>query len=133
MRLRFAIHSAGAAAILILAGGCAMEPAETAPIAITQAQRDLHRIDHALIAYHAATGRWPDNGEGLRALVRRPDAGRGQSFPHALATIPSDPWGRRYQYRFNPALDRISLWSFGEDVVNGADDLRIDRPAGLSR
>jgi general secretion pathway protein G len=93
-----------------------------------RARSDLRMLSGALTQFRKERGRWPNNGEGLKALVERPGNASSRSQP-VLQALPLDPWGHRYQYRFNPALDRVSIWSFGEDIVNSADDLRVDRRA----
>lgn len=100
--------------------GCAINPPHPATPQ-SRAEADLHELERALVRYHHVTGQWPDNGEGFSALVHGSERRSGRHF---LTALPVDPWGNRYQYRFNPAQGRLTLWSFGEDVVNSADDIR---------
>ncbi|HEX5175442.1 MAG TPA: type II secretion system protein GspG [Chthoniobacteraceae bacterium] len=99
-------------------GGCATPPA---PTQRSRADADLRLIAHALTRYHHSIGRWPENGEGLAALEAQIDPATQRPF---LSAPPRDPWGNRYQYRFNPAQGHLTIWSFGVDIVSSADDIR---------
>jgi general secretion pathway protein G len=90
----------------------------------SRAEADLRSLNQALVRYHRATHRWPSNGEGLAALRTAPDSRHEHGF---IDAIPHDPWGNQYQYRFNPAQHHISIWSMGENLVDDADDIRLDR------
>jgi len=116
---------------MIVLAGCASAP-ERANTPQERAQSDLRTVSRALKKYRRDMGQWPENGQGLKALVERPPGASTKWHPF-LGALPSDPWGRNYQYRYSPALDRVSVWSFGENVVDSTDDIRVDRLAGLSR
>ena len=105
---------------LFVVGGCATPPAATRR---SRAEADLRVLAHALTRYHHAIGRWPENGQGLAALEEQTDPATSRGF---LSAPPLDPWGNRYQYRFNPAQGHVTIWSFGEDVVSSADDIRSE-------
>lgn len=117
--------------LILLINGCASQPDRADPPRV-RAETDLRMVSRALKQYQKSTGEWPKNGAGLKALVERP-TGAPPKWRPLLRALPIDPWGRHYQYRFSPALDRVSIWSFGEDVVNPSDDIRLDSLAGLSR
>jgi general secretion pathway protein G len=117
--------------LMIVLAGCASAP-DRADSPYGRAQSDLRTVSGALKQYRRDMGQWPENGQGLKALVERPPGASTKWHPF-LAALPTDPWGRHYQYRYSPALDRVSVWSFGEDVVDSRDDIRVDRLAGLSR
>jgi general secretion pathway protein G len=106
--------------LVAFCGGCATPPPPTMQ---SRADADLHTLGHALTRYHHVLGRWPENGEGLSALVERHDPATKRRF---LARVPVDPWGNRYQYRFNPVQGHVTVWSFGEDVVSSTDDIRSE-------
>jgi general secretion pathway protein G len=116
-----------AAGVVALIAACTSTPSKVDPQQ-DRARSDLRMLNGALTQYRKDRGRWPNNGEGLKALVGRSGKAPSRSRPF-LQSLPLDPWGHRYQYRFNPALDRVSIWSFGEDIVNSADDVRVDRRA----
>jgi type II secretion system protein G len=107
-------------AVLFVFGGCATPPTATRQ---SRADAGLRVLAHALTRYHHAVGRWPENGQGLAALEEQTDPATRRRF---LSAPPLDPWGNRYQYRFNPAQGHVTIWSFGEDVVSSADDIRSE-------
>ena len=88
---------------------------------VTKSGRD------ALVAFRIQMGDYPSTGEGLKALVERPekrkDRWRGPYLKSEVALL--DPWGRPYQYR-SPAVRSTSgydLWSLGADGVVSNDDI----------
>src|SRR4051812_3385178 len=52
-----------------------------------KAMIDMNTFVGALDAYYGEKGHYPDNSEGLKALV-----------PEFIKSVPNDPWGHPYQY-----------------------------------
>ena len=82
-----------------------------------------------LRTYSIAMGSYPSTAEGLQALFVAP-AGKANLWkgPYVddLDTLPLDPWGEPYQYRFPGVKNKNSydLWSKGPDKQDGtADDI----------
>ena len=78
-----------AAAILFLAGKLLVSRVERGPVSNTAEQRELARSNMrilriALNAFHADTGRYPSDAEGLAALTLDPGA-PGWRGPYILA------------------------------------------------
>lgn len=79
-----------------------------------------------LFSYRMSVGNYPSTDEGLQALIAPPqgksDRWRG---PYVEGnTIPKDPWGNLYQYRY-PGVhnkDGYDLWSMGPDGKDQTDD-----------
>lgn len=90
-----------------------------------KARADLQRLESALQLYNLEVGRFPSEGEGLRALVQAPasvDAARYRPGGY-VSRLELDPWGNAYQYdraggRSGKAYD---LFSFGADGVEGGE------------
>ena len=62
------------------------------------AQIQIRDLEQALELYKLDVGRFPNNGEGLEALVRSPSNARGWNGPYLRKDeIPLDPWGNEYQ------------------------------------
>ena len=81
------------------------------------AQIQIRDLEQALELYKLDVGRFPNNGEGLEALVRSPSNARGWNGPYLRKDeIPLDPWGNEYQYQF-PAdtAAGYELISYGSD------------------
>ena len=84
------------------------------------AQTQIGQISEALDMYKLRNRKYPSTSEGLNALV----AGQGNSKP-VMDQLPRDPWGNDYIYIYpgthNPG--RFDLMSYGEDGVQGNDDI----------
>jgi general secretion pathway protein G len=88
---------------------------------ITAARAQIDAFDKALEAYRIDMGRYPNDSEGLRALVERPagDGGRWRG-PYLKSGIPADPWGGTYVYRATSTRGKdYDLISLGPDRAAG--------------
>jgi general secretion pathway protein G len=78
-----------------------------------KARADVSTLAGALDQYYGANGRFPDNREGLQALV-----------PGFIQILPKDPWGNSYVYvqpgKAGP-YDVISYGADGREGGTGAD------------
>lgn len=78
-----------------------------------------------LRTYQLHVGRYPTTEEGLKALLERPSGVNERAWrgPY-IDELPSDPWGREFQYRspgqHNPTS--YDVWSMGADGVSGTPD-----------
>jgi general secretion pathway protein G len=93
---------------------------------ITAAKTDISGIMNALKMYRLDNGRYPTTEQGLRALIEKPAA---EPVPNnwkqggylERRTVPSDPWGKEYQY-LNPGLrGEIDVFSYGRDGQPGGE------------
>ena len=98
--------------------GDAKQAAVRTQIAILELALDAYRLDNDF---------YPSTGQGLAALVSRPDgipAARNWRGPYLKRGVPVDPWGRAYIYR-SPSQDASSveydLGSLGRDGAPGGD------------
>lgn len=85
------------------------------------ARAEIARISTALETFYSATGRYPDNNEGIAVL-----ATKSEQFPEPLLTaMPRDPWGHEYQYnrpgRNGSPYEVICFGADGRDGGDGAD------------
>lgn len=78
-----------------------------------------------LMSYRINVGRYPTTEEGLDALLNKPGEGADNWKGPYVKSLPEDPWGQPYQYRFpgekNP--DSYDLWSFGPDGVDSDQNI----------
>ena len=94
-------------------------------IKATRAQLDA--FDKALAAYRLDTGRYPSTEQGLRALTDRPSDEAKWSGPYLSKALPSDPWGRAYQYRSPGEQGRDhDIVSLGKDGQRGGTGENAD-------
>lgn len=91
----------------------------------TAARTDVNNIKQALKLYRLDNQRFPSAEQGLAALVSRPTANPvPPNWRRYLEKLPTDPWGRPYQY-LNPGLhgevDVLSLGADGQPGGEGRD------------
>lgn len=91
---------------------------------IIAAKNDVRTIVSALKLYRLDTGSYPDTGQGLQALVTKPEAGRiprNWKSGGYIERLPKDPWSEAYQY-LNPGVHgEIDVFSFGTDGQPGGE------------
>ena len=93
----------------------------------TAARTDINNLMQALKLYKLDNQRYPSAEQGLDALTRKPTVG---AIPPAwkpyVDKLPSDPWGRPYQY-LNPGVKgEIDVFSFGADGQPGGEGKNAD-------
>jgi general secretion pathway protein G len=80
-----------------------------------RARSDIATYSGAVDAFYLAHGRYPDNQEGLRALV-----------PEFIKMVQNDPWGHAYQYVQPGKLGPYDLISYGADGREGGTGADAD-------
>ena|SRR5688572_8482915 len=78
-----------------------------------RARADVAVLVGAVDAFYLDKGRYPENQEGLKVLV-----------PGFIKSLPSDPWGRAYQYvqpGRRAAYEIVSYGADGREGGSGAD------------
>ncbi len=94
---------------------------------ITAARTDVGNLMQALKLYKLDNQRFPSTEQGLNALVLKPttEPVPGNWKPY-LDKLPSDPWGRPYQY-LNPGIKgEVDVLSFGADGQAGGEGNNAD-------
>jgi general secretion pathway protein G len=91
------------------------------------AKQDIASTLQALKLYRIDNSRYPNNAQGLSALVTRPTTeplpGNWKSY---LDKLPSDPWRRTYLY-LNPGVHgEIDVFSLGADGTPGGEGADAD-------
>ena len=93
------------------------------------AKQDAATIMQALKLYRLDNQKYPTTEQGLAARVSKPVLAPTPPNWKAggyLDRLPSDPWGRPYQY-LNPGLrGEIDVFSFGADGVAGGEGSDAD-------
>lgn len=86
---------------------------------VDSARTQAHEIAKSMDSYRVLYGRYPNNSEGIDALVDPP--GNGKPI---MERMPKDPWGNPYQYLLpgthNP--NKFDVKSFGPDGQEGGGD-----------
>jgi general secretion pathway protein G len=88
---------------------------------------DFNAIGSSLEIYHNNAGFYPSTQQGLKALVTRPSGSPApKRWTSVAKSVPIDPWGKEYGYRFPGKRDNSSfeIFSSGPDGMdNTGDDL----------
>jgi len=95
---------------------------------VTAAKAQVDAFEKALQAYRIDMGRFPTQGEGLRALVEAPGNEPRWRGPYLKGSVPLDPWGTAYQYRYPSSRGKdYDIVSLGHDRAAGGsgDDADI--------
>ena len=91
------------------------------------AKIQINNLESILDLYRLETGRYPDQDEGLDALINQPADAKAWNGPYVKKEqMLSDPWGRPYLYRFPGEHGEYDLYSFGSDGVEGGEGEKQD-------
>lgn len=86
---------------------------------VKTAHIQIQNLAAALDLYYLDSGRYPTSGEGLTALVQKPDGATVWNGPYLKSNaVPNDPWGRPYVYKFpgqHGSFDIVSLGAEGRE------------------
>lgn len=92
---------------------------------ITRVDGDLQAFESSLMTYKILAGSYPSNQQGFDALVNRPTSPPvPRRWEQQLDSVPIDPWGNEYIYRYPGSKDssRPELISLGPDGDEGTSD-----------
>ncbi len=86
-----------------------------------KAQQDIRALQSALKLYRLDNYRYPDQSQGLEALVNEPESARNWKGPY-VDSLPADPWDQPYRYR-NPGREGrdIDIYTLGADNREGGE------------
>lgn len=80
----------------------------------------IQGFSSALDLYYLDSGRYPTSNEGLNALVHRPEGATTWNGPYLKGnSVPNDPWGRPYVYKFPGQKGPFEIVSLGPDGREG--------------
>lgn len=88
---------------------------------VNAAQAQIDAIETALDIYRLDMGRYPSQEENLNALLEAPENASRWQGPYLEKSIPADPWGQPYIYRFPGERGEFDLFSYGADGQPGGD------------
>jgi len=95
----------------------------------TKAQSDISRFEQALEFYRLDMQDYPPQTAGLEALRTLPvgvlNAERYRAGGY-IRTLPKDPWGRDYIYRYPGQNGVFDLLSYGVDGEEGGEGAAAD-------
>ncbi|HKM37828.1 MAG TPA: type II secretion system major pseudopilin GspG [Thiopseudomonas sp.] len=86
------------------------------------ARMQIQELAAAMDMYNLEVGRYPAQDQGLRALIEQPAGEARWKGPYLRkSTIPNDPWGNDYVYRFPGQHGPFDLLSLGADGQLGGE------------
>ena len=93
---------------------------------VNAAQAQIDAIETALDIYRLDMGRYPNQEQNLNALVQAPENANRWHGPYLEKSIPADPWGQPYVYKFPGERGEFDLFSYGADGQLGGDGNNAD-------
>lgn len=87
------------------------------------ASADIRTLQTQLKLFRLDNDRFPNNSEGINALLRKPAGAQGWSAPY-IEKEAVDPWNQPYKYRY-PATrssSEFDVYSVGPDGDDGSED-----------
>ncbi len=94
---------------------------------VTAARTDVTNLMQALKLYRLDNQRYPTADQGLQALIAKPTSGpQPLNWKPYLEKLPSDPWGRPYQYLSPGIKGEVDVMSFGADGQSGGEGKNAD-------
>ena len=95
----------------------------------TKAQADIRIIEQALEMYRLDMFDYPPETAGLSALRNVPSGVANAERYRAggyVRSLPTDPWGREYLYRYPGQNTTIEVFSYGADGQEGGEGQAAD-------
>lgn len=93
---------------------------------VKAAKMQMSAIRKALDVYRLDIGSYPDEQQGLSALVVAPQGNSKWQGPYLEKAVPNDPWGNPYTYRIPGENKEFDLISLGADGRPGGVDENAD-------
>lgn len=81
----------------------------------------IRDVEQALEMYKLDVGRYPNNEQGLAALVNKPGAAPGWNGPYLKSDVPADPWNGPYVYKYPGDRGELDIYTLGQDGSPGGD------------
>lgn len=94
---------------------------------VKAAKAQIDAFQKALVAYRLDIGTFPPSQAGLGALIDAPPGATRWAGPYLAKAVPTDPWGKPYNYAFPGKHGAYDVWSYGRDGRPGGqgDDADI--------
>jgi len=86
-------------------------------VKVAGAQIEL--LSSALDTYRLDMGDYPPTEQGLEALRHKPDNAALWDGPYLAKSVPLDPWGSPYHYKYAGKNGPYALYSLGKGGVEG--------------
>lgn len=81
----------------------------------------IRDLEQALEMYKLDVGRYPNTAQGLTALVAKPGGVKGWNGPYLKGSVPMDPWGNAYAYKYPGERGELDIYTYGQNAAPGGD------------
>ena len=86
---------------------------------VKAAKAQIDALEKSLDQYRLDTGHYPNQQQGLTALVNRPSDEPKWDGPYLRKGLPPDPWGNAYLFKIPGDKAEFEISSFGKDGQPG--------------
>lgn len=95
---------------------------------VKKAKADIAVLQQSLDRYYLDYYDYPEQSAGLEALVEAPAGVDESLYPKGgyIRSLPMDPWGNEYQYRYPGENSLVDIFSYGSDGEPGGEDAAAD-------
>lgn len=95
---------------------------------VQKAKTDIAILQQSLDRYYLDFYDYPEQSAGLKALVSAPAGVEEARYPQGgyIRSLPNDPWGNAYQYRYPGEYGVVDIFSFGSDGEPGGEGNAAD-------
>lgn len=96
---------------------------------VTAATAQIRMLRSAVDSFRLDNGRYPNEAEGLAALVTSPGGDVAETWRGPYldgGRLPADPWGNPYGYAPTGAADGPAIYSYGADGKPGGAETAKD-------
>lgn len=90
------------------------------------ARAQIDALGKALDQYRIDTGDYPTTEQGLIALNAAPANAAQWDGPYLKKSLPNDPWGRPYLYKYPGEHNDFDLFTYGKDGQPGGEKESTD-------
>ncbi|MGR3179230.1 MAG: type II secretion system major pseudopilin GspG [Candidatus Anammoxibacter sp.] len=87
----------------------------------------IEMLSTSLDTFRLDTGKYPDEEQGLEALITNSDIKNWKGPYLKKKFVPKDPWGNDYIYKYDSETKSLEIISYGADATEGGkgDDADI--------
>ena len=78
-------------------------------------------LQSSLEMYKLDVGHYPPTEAGLQALREKPSDETGWNGPYLKSSVPKDPWGHEYHYKYPGDNGELDIFSYGADNAPGGE------------
>lgn len=93
---------------------------------VKTARAQINALEQALDQYRLDVGHYPGTEDGLHALFAKPSSEARWEGPYLKKSVPADPWGNPYQYKYPGEHGEYDIFSLGKDGQPGGSDAMAD-------